>query len=123
MADESGEASDAVGGALVEVGGVAGEGAGFVLLEVEGVFDVGDDVGEGAGLAVAGGEGAAVDEGGAPREYALELRDRAVRMYRAAEPKPCGVPELGCCLDLRVYAVLSYSLMRPLRMGRRLIRS
>ncbi|MDN3059820.1 transposase [Streptomyces sp. SRF1] len=24
----------------------------------------------------------------APRKYPLELRDRAVRMYRAAEPKP-----------------------------------
>lgn len=68
LADESGEGSDAVGGALVEVGGVAGEGAGFVLLEVEMVFDVGDDLAEGFTLAVAGGEGAAVDEGGASGE-------------------------------------------------------
>lgn len=76
LADEAGEASDAAGGALVEVGVVAGEGAGAVVLEVEGVFEVGDDVGEGVGLAVAGGEGAAGDEGGASGElgaaYAAE---------------------------------------------------
>ncbi|MET7737724.1 hypothetical protein ABZT02_41455 [Streptomyces sp. NPDC005402] len=47
LADESGEGSDAAGGALVEVGGVAGEGAVFVVGEVEVVFDVGDDVAEG----------------------------------------------------------------------------
>lgn len=47
MADESGEGADAAGGALVEVGGVAGEGAGCVVVEVEVVFDVGDDVAEG----------------------------------------------------------------------------
>lgn len=68
LADESGEASDAACGALVEVGGVAGEGAGFVVGEVEGVFEVGDQVGEGVVVAVAGGEGAAVDEGGAAGE-------------------------------------------------------
>lgn len=34
LADESGEGSDAACGALVEVLGVAGEGAGFVQLEV-----------------------------------------------------------------------------------------
>lgn len=39
VADEPCEGSDAAGGALVEVGGVAGEGAGFVLLEVEVVLD------------------------------------------------------------------------------------
>jgi hypothetical protein len=54
LADEAGEGFDAAGGALVEVGGVAGEGAGFVV-EVEGVFDVGDDVAEGVAGAVAGG--------------------------------------------------------------------
>lgn len=68
LADEPCEGSDAAGGALVEVLGVAGEGAGFVLLEVEGVLDIGDDLAEGFTLAVAGGEGAAVDEGGASSE-------------------------------------------------------
>jgi hypothetical protein len=34
---------------------VAGEGAGFVLVEVEGVLGVGDDVAEGFAFAVAGG--------------------------------------------------------------------
>ncbi|MFI6038033.1 hypothetical protein ACIBBD_28515 [Streptomyces sp. NPDC051315] len=68
LADEAGEGSDAAGGALVEVSSVAGEGAGFVLFEVEGVFDVGDDVAEGLAGAVAGGEGAAGDEGGASGE-------------------------------------------------------
>jgi hypothetical protein len=68
LADEPCEGSDAAGGALVEVGGVAGEGAGFVPLEVEVVFDVGDDVAEWLAGAVAGGEGSAVDEGGASGE-------------------------------------------------------
>ncbi|MDP9686281.1 hypothetical protein J2S47_006783 [Streptomyces griseoviridis] len=35
-----------------------------MLVEVEGVFDVGDDVAEGLAGAVSGGEGAAGDEGG-----------------------------------------------------------
>lgn len=52
LADEAGEAADAAGSALVEVGGVAG-----VLGQVEGVLHVGDEVGEGAGLVVAGGGG------------------------------------------------------------------
>ncbi|WP_446677777.1 hypothetical protein [Streptomyces californicus] len=39
-----------------------------MLLEVEGVLDVGDDLAEGFTLAAAGGEGAAVDEGGASGE-------------------------------------------------------
>lgn len=68
LADEAGEGSDPAGGALVEVGGVAGEGAGCVVVEVEGVLDVGDDVAEWVAGAVAGGEGAAVDEGGASCE-------------------------------------------------------
>ncbi|WP_406307659.1 MULTISPECIES: hypothetical protein [Streptomyces] len=34
------EGSDAAGGALVEVGGVAGESAGFVLFEVEGALSM-----------------------------------------------------------------------------------
>ncbi|MEU5743704.1 hypothetical protein ABZ784_37730 [Streptomyces tendae] len=68
LADEPCEGSDAAGGALVVVGGVPGEGAGFVVVEVEGVFDVGDDVVEGVAGAVSGGEGAAGDEGGASGE-------------------------------------------------------
>jgi hypothetical protein len=55
LADKPCERSDAAGGALVEVGGVPGEGAGFVVGEVEGVFDVGDDVAEGFAFAVSGG--------------------------------------------------------------------
>jgi hypothetical protein len=35
----------------------------------------------------------------------------------------CGVPEVATGLDLGFYAARSYSLMRPPRMGRRLIRS
>lgn len=68
LADEPCEGSDAACGALVEVLGVAGEGAGFVLLEVEGVLDIGDDLAERLACAVAGGERAAVDEGGASGE-------------------------------------------------------
>lgn len=56
LADESGEGSDAACGALVEVGGVPREGAGFVVVEVEGFFDVNDDVPEGVAFTVAGGE-------------------------------------------------------------------
>ncbi|MFF2023486.1 hypothetical protein ACFVW2_17065 [Streptomyces sp. NPDC058171] len=55
LADESGEGSGAACGALVEVGGVAGEGAGCVPLEVEMGFDVGDDVAERVAGAVVGG--------------------------------------------------------------------
>ncbi|WP_374935494.1 hypothetical protein [Streptomyces sp. SM13] len=68
LADEPCEGSDAACGALVEVLGVAGEGAGFVLLEVEGVLDIGDALAEGFTFAVAGGEGAAFDDGGASGE-------------------------------------------------------
>ncbi|MFJ6385882.1 hypothetical protein ACIQI7_38500 [Kitasatospora sp. NPDC092039] len=55
FADEAGEAADTPGGALVEVGGVAGQGAGPVPFEVEGCFEVGDEVGERAAGAEAGG--------------------------------------------------------------------
>ncbi|MGW8356498.1 hypothetical protein [Streptomyces wedmorensis] len=57
LADEAGEGSDATGGALVEVGGMGRDGAGFGPLQVEVVFDVGDDVAERLACAVAGGEG------------------------------------------------------------------
>ncbi|MEV4339047.1 hypothetical protein [Streptomyces sp. NPDC049590] len=80
LADESGEGSDAAGGALVEVGGVGREGAGCVLVEVEVVFDVGDGVAEGVAGAVSGGEGVAVDEGGASGELGT----------------PCPAEQRGC---------------------------
>ncbi|MFB7560487.1 hypothetical protein [Streptomyces brevispora] len=68
LADQSGEGSGAAGGALVEAGGVAGECSGLVVLEVEVVFDGGGDVAERLVGAVAGGEGAAADQGGASGE-------------------------------------------------------
>lgn len=54
-ADESGEGADTACGALVEGGGVAGEGTGSVVGEVEMGFGVGDDVAERVAGAVAGG--------------------------------------------------------------------
>ncbi|GHI03542.1 hypothetical protein Scel_18630 [Streptomyces cellostaticus] len=56
LADEAGEAADVAGGALVEVGGVAGSGPGVRWLRSR-AASMSDEVGEGPAGAVAGEEG------------------------------------------------------------------
>ncbi|MGK4585977.1 hypothetical protein [Kitasatospora sp. HPMI-4] len=81
FADEAGEAADASGGALVEVGGVAGQGAGPVPLKVEGRLHVADQVGERSVGPEAGRESA-------------DLGQHGVRVVRAPVDG-CGGERLG----------------------------
>lgn len=55
---------------------MAGEGAGFVLVEVEVVFDVSDDVAEGFACSVAGGEGPQVMRVARPASWALRVPEK-----------------------------------------------
>src|SRR5258707_4980054 len=50
-------------------------------------------------------------------------RDRSTMATRDKQPAPAGFQNPAAGLDLGFYAACSYSLMRPPRTGRRLIRS
>jgi hypothetical protein len=66
--------------------------------QVEGVFHFGDEVGEGAGVSVAGGEGAAGDEAGAADElgaaYSFVIEASSLYTQRVAEPPLDGDPRV-----------------------------
>ncbi|MFF4139326.1 transposase [Streptomyces mirabilis] len=50
----------------------------------------------------------------APRKYSLELRERAVRMYRTADPKP-QIKKLAVDLGVHAEALRAAGSARPRR--------